>query len=794
MKKRFIRALTLGFTLISLAACQMGGNSHSKEHSSSSDSSVPTSAPSNLHTHTPGEVVEEQRVEATCLNDGTYNAVVYCTTCHAVLSNQRKTIPAKGHDLVHHDGQPATCTEDGWNEYDTCKNCNYTTYKSIPATGHVDIVTREENRVEPTCTQNGTYDLVYYCIHDGLIYKTAHLTIPALGHTLVHHEGKKATCTEPGYREYDECSVCGYTTFKEIPATGHIHLATRQENIVAATCETAGSYDLVTYCEDDDYVVSTHHQAIPALGHDIIHHDGQEPTTTEPGWKPYDTCSRCDYTTYEEIPATGGLDLIKSSRTFKDYINHNVYSLSSSPSIGTTNILVVPIWFEQSTNYILSANREKVRDDIRTAYFGTNEETGWRSVKTFYEEESHGALTMNGTVSEWYEGTATSKIQLSDYTNESEGLSKTQELTKTVSDWYFSNHPEENRKDYDCDGDGYLDGVIMIYAAPDYIASGSYNNGNLWAYTYWIADSGLKNTNNPGPNAFFWASYDFIYSSNTALERTGKTNYATGDTSHVKLDGHTFIHEMGHMFGLNDYYDYSNYRYSPAGDFSMQDCNVGGHDPYSSFALGWGQAYIPEDSITLRLKPFATAGEMIVLSPSWNSANSAFDEYLIIEYFTPEALNDLDTHYAYRGSYCSGTRTPGVRLWHVDARLTKFTGYSYSTNLITDPNAAGYGGVSLAMSNTYDDNQHDEYISPLGKNYVDYNELQLIRNNTTIGHKTNSFFNRTDLFKKDDTFDMTTYASQFVKTGKLNSGKDLGFTFTVKNLNSEYATIEITKL
>ena len=40
------------------------------------------------------------------------------------------------HDLVHHDGQAPTCENDGWAPYDTCKNCDYTTYTAIPALGH----------------------------------------------------------------------------------------------------------------------------------------------------------------------------------------------------------------------------------------------------------------------------------------------------------------------------------------------------------------------------------------------------------------------------------------------------------------------------------------------------------------------------------------------------------------------------------------------------------------------------------------------------------------------------------
>ena len=42
-----------------------------------------------------------------------------------------------------------------------------------------------------------------------------------------------------------------------------------------------------------------------ALGHDEIEHDAQVPTCTEIGWDAYVTCSRCDYSTYNEIPATG---------------------------------------------------------------------------------------------------------------------------------------------------------------------------------------------------------------------------------------------------------------------------------------------------------------------------------------------------------------------------------------------------------------------------------------------------------------------------------------------------------
>ena len=40
-------------------------------------------------------------------------------------------------------------------------------------------------------------------------------------HIFTHHEGKTATCTEGGYKAYDVCSECGFSTYEEIAAYGH---------------------------------------------------------------------------------------------------------------------------------------------------------------------------------------------------------------------------------------------------------------------------------------------------------------------------------------------------------------------------------------------------------------------------------------------------------------------------------------------------------------------------------------------------------------------------------------------
>lgn len=56
------------------------------------------------------------------------------------------------HDLVHHDAKAPSCTEIGWNAYEACSRCNYTTtYQELPALNHdYQAVT-----VAPTCEADG---------------------------------------------------------------------------------------------------------------------------------------------------------------------------------------------------------------------------------------------------------------------------------------------------------------------------------------------------------------------------------------------------------------------------------------------------------------------------------------------------------------------------------------------------------------------------------------------------------------------------------------------------------------
>ena len=196
------------------------------------------------------------------------------------------------HDLVHHDAKAPSCTEIGWNAYEACSRCNYTTtYQELPALNH-DL--EQHAAKAPTCTEIGwdAYDTCSRCNY------TTYAELPALNHDLVQHEAQAATCTEKGWNAYETCSRlgCNYTTYQEIPALNHDLV---QHEAKAPTCTEKGwnAYETCSRCDHTTYA------ELPALNHDLVHHDAKAPTCTEIGWNAYETCSRCNYTTYAELPA-----------------------------------------------------------------------------------------------------------------------------------------------------------------------------------------------------------------------------------------------------------------------------------------------------------------------------------------------------------------------------------------------------------------------------------------------------------------------------------------------------------
>ena len=116
----------------------------------------------------------------------TCSAKAVCEVCGGEYGEK----DSNNHDLEQHAAKAPTCTEIGWNAYEGCSRCDYTTYAELPA----------------------------------------------LNHALVQHEAQAPTCTKIGWNAYETCSRCDYTTYTELPALNHDYQAVTVE----PTCETDG--------------------------------------------------------------------------------------------------------------------------------------------------------------------------------------------------------------------------------------------------------------------------------------------------------------------------------------------------------------------------------------------------------------------------------------------------------------------------------------------------------------------------------------------------------------------------
>ena len=169
-----------------------------------------TSAGNDTHTRSCTRSICREFERANCTGGtATCSAKAVCVECDGEYGEK----DPKNHDRVHHNEQAPTCTEIGWDAFDTCSRCDYTTYQELPA----------------------------------------------LNHDLEQHAAKVPTCTEIGWDAYEACSRGDYTTRKELPALNHDYQAVTVE----PTCEADGCTVFTCSRCKDSYTVDPTDQ----LGH-----------------------------------------------------------------------------------------------------------------------------------------------------------------------------------------------------------------------------------------------------------------------------------------------------------------------------------------------------------------------------------------------------------------------------------------------------------------------------------------------------------------------------------------------
>lgn len=359
---------------------------------------------------------------------------------------------------------------------------------------------------------------------------------------------------------------------------------------------------------------------------------------------------------------------VDASGNTKSLTRNTLYTNEGNPhldSLTEQHVLVVPFGFEGKDEAYDQTDETIQR--IKTTFFGTREELdkaeAWESLSTYFDKSSYGKATFTGQVANSWciwdgkESDACSGITCAEY----------------ASKWYKTEYAKEGHGSlgedaqpisyFDNNNDGYIDLMWIVYSHPTGTTS------DWWAYvTYTSNKAGTHN--NPAVKTLGWASIDWMSGG---------------------YDPHTFIHETGHTYGLDDYYDYTN-SWSPMGSVDMMDHNLGDHCAYSKFTLGWLNPWVVDDDAVITLRSTTLTGDCFVIAPS-DYNYTAFDEYMMVEFITPEGLNEKDYINGY--SSTTGFSNPGIRVTHVDARAYN-SSVGHDTYLSSNPEE----GTDLRINNT----------------------------------------------------------------------------------------------
>ena len=183
-----------------------------------------------------------------------------------------------------------------------------------------------------------------------------------------------------------------------------------------------------------------------------------------------------------------------------------------------------------------------------------------------------------------------------------------------------------NWKDYDNDGDGECDVVIVVYAGVGEAQAYGVVPSSVWPCQWSLSEGGVYGD---GPGALTYNS--------TKIDKFAVFNEITGSNDNSStIDGiGTFCHEFSHCLGLPDFYDteYTG-KYFGMGDWSLLDngcyCDDGytpcGYTAYEKNFMNWMTLATPEENTQYSMLPTSQGGKAYKIV---NDADA--NEYYIVE-------------------------------------------------------------------------------------------------------------------------------------------------------------------
>lgn len=432
-----------------------------------------------------------------------------------------------------------------------------------------------------------------------------------------------------------------------------------------------------------------------------------------------------------------------------------------------------------------------LKEDLNKAVFGEPEDTRWHSLASYYKETSYGQCNVTGEVVDTFH----LGIDVKEFANGhsfgfehattpagfrgASSTAATKNLTNAIQSIYDeggSREGEIDLEDYDANGDGYIDSIILIYTAPYHVRkNGAPVDDDLyWAFRW--SSGGISTTDNPAADSFFWSSYETFFEG------------PAGEG----LDAHTLIHEFGHILSLPDYYNYDYNGEDASGGIDMMDHNIGDHNSLSKAWLGWTTPYILDGPGTITLDSTTDTGNFIIIpqagkwydydDPTKRWDGTLLSQFIMIEFITPTGVAKADGERPYTDGWVTYFNIPAVRIWHVDARIGQYiyTGGSYKFSgytIATKYSGSGQGYCKLATSNTSSEMAFKD--NPL---------LTLLSSEGTYWKYRGTASNK-DLFVQGDTLKNYKF---FDDSGEQTI--DIGYDIIIKKINgNESATIQFVR-
>lgn len=470
----------------------------------------------------------------------------------------------------------------------------------------------------------------------------------------------------------------------------------------------------------------------------------------------------------------------KECNSSLNYINNNgevesfsslkdLYSLNESkkqlclPSQGEVNLLVVPVSFSNSNK----ENKDRKKISIQNAFFGRSETTLFESVSSYYFKSSYGQLKIKGEVVDFvdidYNYNDLEK-NFGMYTNAS------RQVTNLVVKSLFEKYGKEYLSQFDLDNNGYLDSIYLIYDAP----VTKKENSLFWAYCDYVVkpDKSISIL----ANNYAWVGLDFILSKNFK-----------------SIDTHTIIHETGHLFGLSDYYNsFSNAKTEPTRYMDMMDYNIGDHTAGSKLALNWINPKVVIGDGDIELKPFYNSGDAILI-PSSSYSNNQFNEFLLLEYYAPEGMNQKELKFTFSYTDNNGQEQLfnylsyyGIKLYYVNFSLAYFE--DKTGNFICDLNDESAStllknkrdlGVKYSLKYKYSNSILNDSSPSLYK---------IIGKNDEKNVDSSKPFDNKSLFIKGDSFGINSFVNY-----SFNDGEKIPFSFEIKQFSTSRAIISFKR-